>query len=340
MPTFKERGSVEPTIKILKTLQPRIGITSDALAKMSQYVDQCKDEIGWLGTAYKLNTNTYYIKDTYLLEQEVHGTTTEITPEGLEAFATKLLEQGEAGNEIWNNMKMWGHSHVNMEVFASGQDDKQMETFAESGHDWFIRLISNKKGEIKVDLYNYETGIIYNNTPWVEMLNDDELTIQREIDALYAKLDTIAEEREAAYKVIIEAEIKEKVRPKYVVNRTTTQIGLVKHDEKKTTISTANGSQKKNTGTSTTKTYTVTDDETQYASVGQWWTDEKFNNDDEVRKEFTTKDLLQFAECKRLDELDDELFENGFYNYFHTNDLERILRVAYKVKAKLEGQVK
>ena len=68
-----------------------------------------QDEVGWLGTVYYNSEHNYYfVSDVFLFDQEVHGTTTEITPEGLADFATELLQR-EDGMEIWNNMKLWGH---------------------------------------------------------------------------------------------------------------------------------------------------------------------------------------------------------------------------------------
>src|SRR5690606_11009605 len=108
--------------------------------KMFIYVDECNDEIGWLGTAKIMEGNEHnivFIDDVFLFDQEVHATTTEITPEGLTEFANELIEMGDKGIEIWNNIKVWGHSHVNLGVSPSGQDDKQMKTFRDGGHDWF-----------------------------------------------------------------------------------------------------------------------------------------------------------------------------------------------------------
>ena len=84
---------------------------------------------------------------------------------------------------------MWGHSHVDMGVISSAQDDKQMETFADGGHNWFIRIIVNKKGDIRLDLYDYENGIIYNNLPWDAIMSEKEEQLYREIDLLEQEIE-------------------------------------------------------------------------------------------------------------------------------------------------------
>ena len=120
---------------------------------MKYYVQLSNKEIGWLGEAYKNEQSNYiYIKDVMLFKQEVHMTTCEITPEGLSDFAEELL-QLKNGMDIWNNLTVWGHSHVNMGVSPSSQDHDQMKVFKDGGHKWFLRIIANKSGELETTLF-------------------------------------------------------------------------------------------------------------------------------------------------------------------------------------------
>lgn len=228
---FNTKPNQEAKITVLTQCVPKVYINASALTKMKLYVDGCSDEIGWLGTAYR-SGSVVTIEEVYLFDQEVHSTTTEITPEGLSAFGEAILSDPTVdGMEIWNNLKMWGHSHVNMSVFPSGQDDSQMNFFAQSGHDWFIRLIANKKGELRVDLYDYNAGVTYSDMAWDVAASADENEILHQIDALYAQLDALNELRMAAHKVDIDEEIKHKVKKKvytYVKTTGTTTIGTTK----------------------------------------------------------------------------------------------------------------
>lgn len=212
MSKFRNNSKSKPTVKVLESCLPEVIISSDALVKMQLFCEGVNDEVGWLGTAYQ-KKNEIYIKDVFLFEQEVHSTTTEITPEGLAEFGTKLLEE-EDGMNLWNNLKVWGHSHENMGVTPSHQDNKQMETFADGGHDWFIRIIANKKGELNVDLYCYTLGIIYNEIPWEEEVTDEEYNVQLQINNLYKQLDEFESKRIETFKADIEEEIKQKVKKK------------------------------------------------------------------------------------------------------------------------------
>lgn len=162
---FKARETVKPTITNI-TPPPHVYIMPLALSKMKYYVELCSKEIGWLGEAYMdKENNTYYIKDVMLFDQEVHSTTCEITSEGLSKFAEKLLEQ-KNGMDIWNNLTMWGHSHVNMGVSPSSQDNQQMIVFKDGGHKWFLRIIANKSGELELSLFDYANNLVYSNIPW------------------------------------------------------------------------------------------------------------------------------------------------------------------------------
>ena len=144
-----------------------VEIELEAYKKMQCYIDVCNKEVGWLGTAYK-EGNVVRITDVFLFEQEVHATTCELTPGGIADFITNLymtIDTDEA-MEISNNLTCWGHSHVNMGVSPSAQDDIQLRSFSTSGHDWFIRVIGNKKGEFEYTYIDYNTGVEIKDLDW------------------------------------------------------------------------------------------------------------------------------------------------------------------------------
>lgn len=202
--------------KIIKGCEPKLYIDNVALDKMKEYIRQSSLEIGWLGTAERVGNKKYMITDVFLFKQEVHSTTTEITPEGLSEFAMELMQQ-DNGMEIWNNMRVWGHSHVNMSTSPSGQDDKQMETFLENENEFFIRIIGNKKNEFKIDIYDYNIGVMYENMKF-DVVYDENIqekieTITNQINILSAKLNELTMVSNDLVKEV-ELDIKEKVKKK------------------------------------------------------------------------------------------------------------------------------
>ncbi len=286
--TFKNTKT-NVSVKVFEKCVPNVIINPDALTKMHLYVDECADEIGWLGTAYKdEKKNIIYISDVFLFDQEVHSTTTEISPEGLNEFGEKLLLQPN-GMDIWNNLKVWGHSHVNMSTSSSSQDDKQMETFVEGGHDWFIRIIANKSGELNLDLYSYDLGVIYNSLPWVEHGTEEEIVIEGKIAALYEELAELQKIRIEKFKDDIEKEMALKVKKKTYAKTNNWGYGHT------TTVisNTESGDKKKTTSTKTTKIESIED--------AYLW--------------FEQDILLEIGECEDMNEVRNILWQNGAYGY-------------------------
>lgn len=193
MANFK-LSSVKPTIDIIQECVPDVYVSKIALVKMKVFVENCDKEVGWLGTAYQ-DKGTIYIDDMMLFDQEVSSVTTDISVEGLTSFGEKLLALPN-GVDIWNSIKVWGHSHVNMGVTPSSVDDKQMITFKDNGHDWFIRIIGNKSGDLRIDLYNYKLGITYKNLPWKVLYTQEELNLIEQIAKLEEQLENYNEKIE------------------------------------------------------------------------------------------------------------------------------------------------
>ena len=139
------------TIKLINENAYNVFILPQARTKMELYCALCEKEIGWLGFVKRYEDNSFLIEDVVLLKQEVHATTTEIDPTALLDF------WGQTPVEKQPDIKLWGHSHVNIAPNPSGQDDNQMSYFRD-GNPWFIRLITNKKGDINITIYDYANG--------------------------------------------------------------------------------------------------------------------------------------------------------------------------------------
>ena len=56
-----KRPSDKPKVDILENKIPTVMISKNALKKMNIYIDECSEEIGWLGTAYNIN-GVYFCK--------------------------------------------------------------------------------------------------------------------------------------------------------------------------------------------------------------------------------------------------------------------------------------
>lgn len=297
---FQTRPTAKTSVNYDKSIVPFVYIADNALNKMFLYVDECKDEIGWLGTAtYNAPTHSYTIEDVFLFKQDVHSTTTEITPEGLEQFATELLKQ-ENGIEIWNNIRVWGHSHVNMDISPSGQDDKQMREFGQNGQEWFLRIIANKRGELSVDVYDYVRGLFFDNVPWEisanEHTSDPVEAMRNQIAKMQAELSQVIQNRVHELKGTIVQEMKEKVNK--IVYKVTPN---------KQAHNPYLAPQKHNLNPTPKKKNTIN----------------VLENKQDVFNFFSDNDLHELTLCRTLYELSDELYEYGYYNF--TDEDERLI---------------
>ena len=226
---FKDSG--KPIIKkIFKRKEdekpPMVCFTEQVLAKFKGYVDNCSLEIGWLALVKIDAQGRYIVYDTILPHQNVSAVTTDLMESGLQEVGEEILKTRP---DEFNNVRCWCHSHVNMQVCPSGTDDKTFEQFYENC-EYFIRVICNKKGDMRVDFVDLEKEIRYDNINWyillskeTETLNNSIAKYQKEIDEIVAKNKKTIEElnkkideyRDNLFKefeVNIKEEVKEKVK--------------------------------------------------------------------------------------------------------------------------------
>ena len=108
-----------------------ISILPGALKDIQVIINECDDEISWMGSVKRVNSGHFQIKKVYLIKQKVSGCDTDIDERAFGDLVMKLRK--EEGVEAVNSLKFWGHSHVFMDTFASGQDDEML--------DWFVKFI-------------------------------------------------------------------------------------------------------------------------------------------------------------------------------------------------------
>jgi proteasome lid subunit RPN8/RPN11 len=125
-----------------------IMITAEAMEKMATYIDCCSTEISGLGIVEQVKAS-FLIRDVFILEQATDFARSNLDQNDLNRFLFDMVSKGEPVE----NVKLWWHSHVNMDVFWSGTDEKTAESFR---NQWMISIVENKKGEYRVRLDIYE----------------------------------------------------------------------------------------------------------------------------------------------------------------------------------------
>ena len=155
--------------------EPDIFFTREAWVKQCHLVQTCSKEVGWFALVdHNAEANSFTITELVIPNQEVTAAETDIGKEDLADAAMELIEAGKDTSKMY----AWFHSHVNMGVTPSTQDEYQVEDFLEDLMDQpeipaFIRGIQNKKGELKLDVYYVRHGVAYQNVDFYVIHDDD-----------------------------------------------------------------------------------------------------------------------------------------------------------------------
>jgi hypothetical protein len=195
--------------KTTVTGYPSIKITEKALIDLSVLVSLVETEVGWYGMVQWTPENDLLITEILVPTQQCHGATTEISGAGLAELCEEMMaKEAEEGITLdksrVHSIRYWGHSHVNMGVTASGQDDKQMLEYGDAGVDMMIRGIHNKRGDTQFDVYYYRNGKVFmhfKDVPWEVVEESDRfkevVTSMQEV--VKARVSTITTQVHTGY---------------------------------------------------------------------------------------------------------------------------------------------
>ncbi len=139
--------------------KPILLITAEAYIRMLELVNQSAVECSWHGIVENVG-NKYYITDILVFPQRNSATATTTDEKEFAEWQTKLIMDPNFPIE---KLRMHGHSHVNMNVFSSGVDDKYQKdliTKVDDG-DFYIFLIMNKKMEMCAFIYDFKQQVMF-----------------------------------------------------------------------------------------------------------------------------------------------------------------------------------
>jgi len=187
------KTKVERMLQESDYIPPVVVIKLEALLKMKAYVDISEIEFGWLCAVKRLEKeNNFFLYDVFTCKQDISAVTTELHESGLQELAERLMKEGR-GDEL-TNIRAWGHSHVDMPVYPSMQDNETFEEYYKNC-DYFIRLILNKKGDIKIDIADTERLIIYYDTPWTVLYPDEMQRCMNQAGEILHQIEALQEKR-------------------------------------------------------------------------------------------------------------------------------------------------
>lgn len=134
--------------------------TEIAWLKMQTLIKEFDKEIAWHGVAYRYGdpaNNEYMIKDIMVYPQEVTSAT--VTTDQTK-YSEWLMGQDD---DVFNNIRMQGHSHVNMGVTPSAVDESLYERILGQLDDsmFYIFLIYNKSGAHTYKIYDMAKNTLF-----------------------------------------------------------------------------------------------------------------------------------------------------------------------------------
>lgn len=146
----KDVGKIERNAKLV--------FTEIAWLKQSMLVSEFDKEVAWHGIAKRgENEDEYIVEDILVYPQEVTGGTVNTDQEKYQDW----LYQNP--DEVFNNIRMQGHSHVNFGVSPSTVDTTLYEKFLNQLDDtmFYIFIILNKKGDHMVMIYDMMENVLF-----------------------------------------------------------------------------------------------------------------------------------------------------------------------------------
>lgn len=147
-----------------------------AWVKMQSLVREFSSEIAWHGLATRgddESKNEYYIHDIIVYPQQVSGAT--VTTDQ-EEYTNWLYSFDD---EQFNNIRMQGHSHVNMGTTPSSVDTALYDSILEQleGDMFYIFLIWNKRQEKTIKIYDLKKNIMFDTSDVTVIVKNGTLNI-------------------------------------------------------------------------------------------------------------------------------------------------------------------
>lgn len=147
--------------------------TETAWHKMQTLIREFDKEVAWHGIAKRLETpdkDEYLIEDILVYPQEVTSATVNTDQQEYEKWLMEL------DDDTFNNLRMQGHSHVNMSTSPSGVDlTHQKEILQRLDEDMFyIFLIWNKKNDKTIKIYDFAKNVLFETTDITVKVLDEE----------------------------------------------------------------------------------------------------------------------------------------------------------------------
>lgn len=149
--------------------KPVVYVSTTAYVKIMTLINTSNKELAWYGTAFRINNN-YFIEDIRVYPQTVTASTVNAD----EAKCAKWFM--ELPDDVINNLRFQGHSHVNMTASPSGRDTNNWLQFANllKEDEFYILCIGNKRGEFYWNIYDKAINVYFENKDITMVVVDEQ----------------------------------------------------------------------------------------------------------------------------------------------------------------------
>jgi len=147
--------------------KPIVYVLADAYIKMTSLINNSANELAWYGIARRINNN-YLIEDILVYPQTVTSTTVDADEEKCAKWFMELPD------DVINNLRFQGHSHVNIHASPSGRDTDNWLKFANllKPNEFMLLCIGNKKGDFYWNIYDKAINVLFENKDIIMQIVD------------------------------------------------------------------------------------------------------------------------------------------------------------------------
>lgn len=160
--TYKWKGEDKATVVF----------TPNAYLKMLILIREFSDEVAWHGVAYRddEDDSLFHITDILVYPQEVTGAT--VTTDQVK-YQDWLMSFED---DVFNNIRMQGHSHVNMSPNPSSTDMTHQEAILNEldSSMFYIFMIWNKSLSHNIKIFDMKNNTLYEDSDIVVKIASDE----------------------------------------------------------------------------------------------------------------------------------------------------------------------
>lgn|GEM_PF-6445961 len=135
----------------------KVDISEVALLKMVLLTTSFRSEVGWHGVAKKKSGTSFTIEDILVYPQDAY----ELSVDTEQCLYEQWLYSQP--NEVFNNIRMHGHSHYKFGISPSVKDDLHREKIVEQlvNDMFYIFMIWNRELKIHILIYDREKKCLY-----------------------------------------------------------------------------------------------------------------------------------------------------------------------------------